>query len=174
MCFKSFRLRSLFKETSERINKLSSTSELATTEYTIAKIVKAEDNPQLFHGEIGNRKILYSSKIYIKAGINLKNHDFSPEINHMDNSITITLPHAEVLSFNMPAEEQKLEYEKIGILRKDFSHKEKNELLIQGEESVRNSIEDLGILLDAERNTADIFRMSLLQLGYSNVNIKFR
>ena len=59
MCFKSFRLRSLLKETSERINKLSSTSELATTEYTIAKIVKAEDNPQLFHGEIGNRKILY-------------------------------------------------------------------------------------------------------------------
>ena len=74
----------------------------------------------------------------------------------------------------MPAEEQKIKNKKIGILRKDFSHKEKNELLIQGEESVRNSIEDLGILLDAERNTADIFRMSLLQLGYSNVNIKFR
>ena len=49
----------------------------------------------------------------------------------------------------------------------------KNELLIQGEESVKNTIQDIGILADAERNASDFFRNTLLQLGYSHVNIKF-
>lgn len=174
MCFKSFKRRSLINDTAERINKLISTSELATMEYTIAKVVKAEDNPHWFHGQVGDRKLLYTCKIYIKAGINLKDYDFSRiDINEVDKSISIVLPHAQMLSFNMPAEEQDLVYEKVGVLRKDFTHKERNDLLIQGEEAVRSTINELGILADAERNTADIFRAALLQLGYNKVTIKF-
>ena len=44
MCGKSFKRRSLINDTAERINKLISTSDLATMEYTIAKVVKTEDN----------------------------------------------------------------------------------------------------------------------------------
>ena len=84
------------------------------------------------------------------------------------------MPHAEILSFNMPAEEQKLEYEKVSIFRKDFTHKEKNELLIDGEIIVREEVEKrLGILNNAEQNIANIFKASLLQLGYNIVNVKF-
>ena len=109
-----------------------------------------------------------------KAGINLKDYDFSRiDINEVDKSISIVLPHAQMLSFNMPAEEQDLVYEKVGMLRKDFTHKERNDLLIQGEEAVRSTINELGILADAERNTADVFRAALLQLGYNKVTIKF-
>ena len=175
MCLKFLKKHSLHQDTIERINKLVVTGELATMEYTIAKIVKAEDNPKFFLGQFGNRKILYSCKIYIKAGINLDKYDFSrTEINEFNKSITLILPHAEILSFNMPAEEQKLEYEKVSIFRKDFTHKEKNELLIDGEIIVREEVEKrLGILNNAEQNIANIFKASLLQLGYNIVNVKF-
>ena len=83
------------------------------------------------------------------------------------------MPHAELLSYNMPVEEQKLEYEKVGIMRPSFKAGERNELLKQGEDSVREEIINMGILSDAERNTRDIFKASLLQLGYQTVNIKF-
>ena len=170
MCFR----KSLLNKTNERINQLITTSELATTEYTIVKVIKADDHPSLFKAQIGDRKILYSCKIYVKAGMDLKKYNSSlTEINEATKTITLTLPHAQLLSFNMPAEEQDLVYEKVGKLRRDFSHYEKNELLIQGEESVKNTIQDVGILADAERNASDFFRNTLLQLGYSHVNIKF-
>jgi len=173
MCFIHNKL-SLRQKAEGRLKQLTAASELATTEYTIAKVVKAEDFPSIFKGQIGDRKILYSCKIYLKAGIDLEkwNPD-TIEVNELSKSISITLPHAELLSFNMPVEEQKLEYEKVGILRQDFKAGERNELLKQGEDSVREEIVNMGILDDAERNTRDIFKASLLQLGYQTVNIKF-
>ena len=51
MCLKFFKKHSLHQDTIERINKLVVTGELATMEYTIAKIVKAEDNPRFFLGQ---------------------------------------------------------------------------------------------------------------------------
>lgn len=160
--------------TSERIKELTAINELSTTEYTVAKVVKAEDTPAWFRGEFGDRKILYSCRIYLKAGINMDKYDSSKTvINTVDKSISLTLPHATLISFNMPAEEQKQEYKKVSVLRKAFKAGELNDLLIQGEESVRQEIEHMGIFEDAERNARDIFKAALTQLGYQNVNIKF-
>lgn len=160
--------------TSERIKELTAINELSTTEYTVAKVVKAEDTPAWFRGEFGDRKILYSCRIYLKAGINMDKYDSSKTvINAAEKSISLTLPHATLISFNMPAEEQKQEYKKVGVLRKAFKAGELNDLLIQGEESVRQEIEHMGIFEDAERNARDIFKAALTQLGYQNVNIKF-
>lgn len=174
MCFTRKKSDLYRQETSERLKQLTAVSELATTEYTIAKVVKAEDNPTLFKGQIGDRKILFLCKVYVKAGIDLEGYDPSrTEIDELTKSVTIVLPHAKLLSFNMPAEEQELVYEKVGLLRQDFNNKEKNDLLVQGEDSVRQQIEKMGILEDAESNTRNIFKATLLQLGYQTVNIKF-
>ena len=174
MCFTRTKSDLYRQETSERLKQLTAVSELATTEYTIAKVVKAEDNPTLFKGQIGDRKILFLCKVYVKAGIDLEGYDPSrTAIDELTKSVTIVLPHAKLLSFNMPAEEQELVYEKVGLLRQDFNNKEKNDLLVQGEDSVRQQIEKMGILEDAESNTRNIFKATLLQLGYQTVNIKF-
>ena len=160
--------------TQERIKELTSVSDLSTTEYTIGKVVKAEDSPSFFKGRWGDRKVLYSCKIYMKAGIDMGKYDASKTVIDTNTmSITLTLPHARIISSDMPAEEQCLEYTKVGLMRKNFSARERNELLIQGEESVNQAIEKMGILEDAERNTRDIFTAALYQLGYRTVNIKF-
>ena len=73
----------------------------------------------------------------------------------------------------MPIEECELAYEKVGAFRSDFKEGEKNDLLVQGEDIVRSEIENMGILADAEHNTMDIFKATLMQLGYKNIDIKF-
>lgn len=173
MCFKR-KKKYDSQQTKDRLRQLTAVSELATTEYTIAKVVKAEDIPSLLKVAIGDRKLLYSCKVYVKAGINLEGYDpTKTEIDEETKSITVTLPHAKVLSFNMPIEECELAYEKVGKLRSDFKEGEKNDLLVQGEDSVRSEIANMGILADAEHNARDIFKATLLQLGYKNIDIKF-
>ena len=156
---------------SGRIKELTSINELSTTEYTIVKVVKAEDMPRI---KLGDRKILYSCKIYLKAGINMDKYDPSKtEFNEIEKTASIVLPHATLFSFNMPPEEQRLEYIKVDVLRKRISQKERNDLLIQGEEIVRKQIESIGIIEDAERNARDIFSVALTQLGFHIIDIKF-
>lgn len=170
MCFWK-RHREYDQLISGRIKELTTINELSTTEYTIVKVVKAEDMPKI---NLGDRKILYSCKIYLKAGINMDMYDPSKtELNEIEKKATIILPHATLLSFNMPAEEQRLEYIKVDVLRKRISQRERNDLLIQGEEIVRKQIEDIGIIKDAERNARDIFSVALSQLGFQKIDIKF-
>ena len=173
MCFKRQKKYDI-TQTKDRLRQLTAVSELATTEYTIAKVVKADDLPSLLKGKFGDRKLLYSCKVYVKAGVNLEGYDpQKTEIDEETKSITVILPHAKVLSFNMPIEECELAYEKVGAFRSDFKEGEKNDLLVQGEDSVRSEIENMGILADAEHNTMDIFKATLMQLGYKNIDIKF-
>lgn len=156
----------------ERVRALAQSSELSTVEYTITKVVKAND--EAFY-TIGDRKILFSCKAIVKAGVNLA--DFKEKDINIDDSkkaITIMLPAPEVLSFNMPIEEAKIVYEKVGALRLDFTAEQRNDLLRQGEEDIRADLERLGVLKDAEENTKMFFEAVLQQLGYKNINIIFK
>ena len=124
---------------------------------------------------MGNRKILFSCKAIVKAGVDLSK--LTPddiELNPKSKKAEITLPAPEVLSFNMPLEEAKLVYEKVGSLRFNFTAEERNNLLTQGEEDIRADLERLGILKDAEKNTSTFFNTLLKQFGYENVVITFK
>ena len=155
----------------ERVRSLAS-SEFSTVEYTITKVVKAND--ESFY-TVGNRKILFSCKAIVKAGVDLSKLTTDDiELNPKSKKAEITLPAAEVLSFNMPLEEAKLVYEKIGSLRFSFTAEERNNLLTQGEEDIRADLEHLGILKDAEENTKMFFKALLQQFGYNNIEVKFK
>ena len=148
---------------------LKQAAELGTVEYTVKKIVKCNDKQRY---TIGDRQILFSSTAYLKAGVKLDN--FSEDnvvINEKD--VTVTLPHAELLSFNMPAEETHTVFENYGFFRSRFSAEEQNEILQLGEKDIRDDVPNLGILHDAEQNTKDIFVALLSQMGYENINILF-
>ena len=162
---------SLEQRAKERLGTLTEMAELGTVEYTITKIIKASD--KAFY-TIGDRKILFSCSATMKAGIDLAG--FSAEnisVNSKTKEVTIQLPKPKVLAFNMPPEQAKLEYEKIGALRFDFTAEERNNLLRQGEEAIMADAENLGILADAERNAQMFFEAMLSQVGFEKINVVF-
>lgn len=156
----------------ENVRTLAQSSELSSVEYTITKVVKADDNT---NWSIGDRKILFSCKAIVKAGVDLSLlTDDDIQIDQESKKADITLPAPQILSFNMPVEDAKLVYEKVGPLRFNFSVEERNKLLVQGEEAIRTDLERLGILNDAKENTKMFFRALLQQFGYENVKISFK
>ncbi len=154
----------------ERLKKMSETAELGTVEYTVKKIVKASDKQWY---TVGSRQILFQTTAYLKAGIKLDG--FTPNNVQVDaeNNVTVTLPHAELLSFNMPADEINTVFENVGFFRSHFNAEEQNKILQLGEADLRADIPNLGILQDAEKNAADIFTAMLQQMDYTSVNVTF-
>lgn len=158
------------KEISERVQRLTESAELGTVEYKVKKIVKTNDDQWY---SIGERKILFSSTAYLKAGVKLDG--FSTDDVQIDGrDVTVTLPHAELISFNMPAEETETVFESYGFFRSRFSAEEQNHILELGEKDIREDVPNLGILQDAEQNVVEIFTAMLTQMGYENVKVNFK
>lgn len=161
--------KSLEDRAKEKFSTLTEMAEIGTVEYTISKIIKASDSK--FY-TIGDRKILFSCSATMKAGVDMTN--FSAEqVVIKDKEITINLPKPRVLSFNMPPEKAKLEYEKVGALRFDFTAEDRNNLLRQGEEDILADAPNLGILEDAEMNARMFFEALLSQVGFEKINVEF-
>jgi Protein of unknown function (DUF4230) len=145
-------------------------SDLATVEYTLSKVVKANDNATWY--KLGKRKIIMSVMAYAKAGIDLSQiKDEQVVINN--DGIIIQLPKAKLIYLNIPPEEIKEEMAATGLFRQGFDNNEKNELLIQAENSIRHSIDSLGILKKAEDNAQLFISNFVKRLGYKNVIITF-
>lgn len=145
-------------------------SDLATVEYTVTKIIKASDNQAWF--KPGERKILMSCQAHIKAGIDMSainEHSFA--IN--EKTIQVTLPPPKIVSFSIPPESIKTEYEETGVFRDKFSAAERNALAVQAEKQIRNSIGSLGILQQAKANTALFVTNFLKRLGYEKIIINY-
>ena len=163
---------SLEDRVKQQIKSMDGMSQLGTVEYTITKVVKVDHDA--FY-KLGERKILFSCRSYMKAGIDLA--DFSADditVNHRDNSVTVELPQPKVLSFNMPVEEAKLVYESVSGLRSEFTTDDRMNFLKQGEENIMADIDNLGILKDAEKNATLFFESLFAQLGVDKVNITYK
>ena len=162
---------SIEEKMNKKLSEMSELTELGTVEYTISKIIKANDNS--FY-TIGDRKILFSCKATMKAGIDLSNFSLANvKIEKGNNSVVINLPKAKVLSFNMPPEKVQLEYEKVGLMRSNFTVENRNDLLKQAEEAIIADAENLGILKDAEKNAKLFFEALLTQVGFNNITINY-
>lgn len=162
-----------YKQMEEQVCKITSLTELGTVEYVVTKIVKANDNATWY--KFGDRKILFSCKAILKAGIDLsKLEDSDIKANIEKKSISITLPGAELLSVNLKPENIKLIYEKTSITRSSFSNKERDAILAQGEADILKSVPDMGIFDDAENNAKLFLEAFFKQAGFTNVNIEFK
>ena len=162
-----------YKQMEEQVGKITSLTELGTVEYVVTKIVKANDNATWY--KFGDRKILFSCKAILKAGIDLsKLEDSDIKANIEKKSISITLPEAELLSVNLKPENIKLIYEKTSITRSSFSNKERDAILAQGEADILKSVTYMGIFDDAENNAKLFLEAFFKQAGFTNVNIEFQ
>ena len=153
----------------ERVQQMAETAELGTVEYTVKKVVKTNDKQRF---TIGDRQILFQSTAYLKAGVKLDGFT-ADRVQVSGNDVTLTLPHAELLSFNMPAEETRTVFENYGFFRSRFSGDEQNYILQLGEKDIREDVPNLGILEDAEQNTKEVFTALLTQMGFENINVNF-
>ncbi len=141
---------------------------LSTSEYTVGKIIQLDDKADWW--KFGDRKILISCKAKIKAGINLlelKDENIIVE----GNKITIQLPPVQITSFEIDPNTVNTEVEDINGFRMRFNQEEKNKILRLGERSIREKIEETGILKEAERNAVLFIQEFYKQLGYEEVQV---
>ena len=160
------------KMVEEALGKIDDMSQIGTVEYSIKKLIMAKDD---ILSVFGDRKIIFSCKATMKAGIDLK--DFSKDdvsITNNGKDITINLPRPKVLAFNMPADEIVLEYSKVSGFRDAFNTQERNDLLKQGEAAILADAESIGIIEDAKENATDFFKMLLAHCQFENVNVCFK
>jgi hypothetical protein len=153
-------------------NNLRQLTELGTVEYVVTKIVKANDNATWY--KFGDRKIIFTCKAHLKAGIDLselpKN---SIRVDADRKSISLVLPKAKLLSCSMKPDDIHLAYEKTALIRSSFSNAERDDVMTQGEVNIKENIAKLGILTDAENNAKMFLEAFLKQAGYSQIDIRF-
>ena len=162
------------EETVQReVEAITAMKQLSLVEYRVSKIVKADDEGAWY--KIGDRKILLSCTAYLKAGVDLAT--FSQDDVNIDwtgKRVSVTIPHATLLSLDMPASEIRLEYDHVTMLRHSFSAEERNNLLRQGEKQIRDSVPSLGILEKADENARRFFESVFLKMGFETVDVSFR
>lgn len=162
----------------EDVFEIKKIGELSTTEYTVGKIIKLEDefddeNSEWYeyYKKLGERKILISCKAKVKAGIDL-NEIQESDIVIKGNTIEIKLPKAKITTFSMDPAQVRTEMESVTALRTKFSQEEKNDFLKQGEEQIREELIATGILEEAQENTAVFVEDFYKQLGFEKVIVK--
>ena len=155
------------------VQAISEMRQLSLVEYRVRKIVKADDEGEWY--KIGDRKILLSCTAYLKAGLDLTSFDMDDvDVDRLAGRVTVTLPHAVLLSLDIPASEIRQEYDHVTMLRQSFSAEERNALLRQGEKQIRDSVPSLGILEKAEENAGKFFESVFSKMGFTTVEVTFR
>lgn len=156
---------------------------LSTTEYTVTKVVKLDDEHGLWDiwekwddirswTKFGDRKILISCRAKIKAGVDLKKIRKN-DIHVNGKTIAIVLPSAEITEFTMEPKHIKTEVESVSWFRDHFTQKEKNDFLKQGEEAIRRDLDNSGIYSNAE-DEAEIFITDFYKRqGFEKVIVSF-
>ena len=152
-------------------------SELGTVQYTVQKVVSNSDETwQIF----GNRKILFSFKAVIKAGIDMDKFDtesvrISVDKKHKTKSISLVLPQPEVFSYNICPDDVKMIYSQVSFLRTEYSNEERNAIETKGEIELKEDKELKEMILKDARQNAALFMETLLrQNGFTNVTITFK
>jgi len=165
----------LRQKMNEKLSELTEMAELGSVEYTVTKAIKASDDKKWYKKMFGDRKIIFYTTAHLKAGIDLGELIAdSIQVDEKEKSVIVTLPHAKLLSMNMPPEEITVAFEKVSGARFKLTATERNEILKQGEASIRASIPTLGILNDAEKNAKSFFQAMLKQMGFEKVTVKFK
>lgn len=144
-------------------------SELGAVEYTVTKNVVSDNT---FWYSFGDRKIVFSVKATLKAGLDLDSFCDENVIIEGKN-VTLNLPKPKLISLDMKPDDTKLEYEKVDCFRSNFSAEDRNKILQLGEESIRKSIETIGIIEDAEENARGYLTSFLKMMGYNEITINF-
>lgn len=150
---------------------LQQIGKLATAEYVITRIIKAEDNQTWY--KIGDRKILISCTASVKAGIDFTKLQ-AQQIRQEDKKVSVQLPPPQILSLNIPPEGIKVAYTNVGMFRDPFTATEIANIMKTAERQIQKQIVALEILSTARSNASAFVTRFLTTAGFSEVYVSFQ
>ena len=153
----------------EKVLKMKDMSELATSEFTFSKVIKASDDQTWY--KFGGRKILFTCEAIVKAGVDISQLKAEDVSVAEDGKVTLRMPKAKIILTNIDPAKIKEVYRDVSFSRNDFSTEEIDGLLRQAQMNIDSTVQHSGILEDAEKNAKDIIGSWLTQNGMSNHEI---
>lgn len=152
-------------------------AELGTVQYTVQKVVSNNDESWKIFGD---RKILFSFKAVIKAGIDMEKFD-ARTVRIYENKkagtkkICLELPRPEILSFSIRPDDVHQLYSEVSWLRTDYSNQERDEIVAKGEWELKKDKELEEMMMRDARLNAEAFVSILLHRnGFTDVEITFK
>jgi hypothetical protein len=158
------------------VGKIQEAAKLATTEFTIDKLVHGTKTKKIaWFIKLNETTFLAYSQANIKTGINLKR--FKKDDIIIDGStIEITLPPVEVINFSYPPEKFRLD-ERISETHKflnTISIEDQEHFFRQAEIDIRNNLKYMGIVETTQEKTSALLTGLLRNLGYLEIHIGFQ
>ena len=155
------------------VGKLQSMSKLATTEIVVSKLVVGrKDLNILFLRELNTATFVVDTEASIKLGIDLsKLHKGDIEIE--ENSISLSLPQVEVISFSYPAENFNLieEWTDKSKFLNNIRPEDQEAIYREAELSICKNLVHLNAIKTCEKLTAIMMKKLLTELGFEEVYI---
>lgn len=156
------------------VGKIKKASKLATTEFTIDKIVYGVKRKRLLWVvKLNEAKFLAHSKAIVKAGVNLEKLQ-KDDVDIQGKSISLKLPAVEVINFSYPAElfEMDTLVSTDAFLNK-ISLEDQESFFQDAEVDIRNSLKHMNIIEATEKKTRLMLENLLRTLGYQEIYIDF-
>ena len=165
------------EEESQWQQHLRQAAELGTVQYTVQKVVSNNDESWKIFGD---RKILFSFKAVIKAGIDMEKFD-AQKVRVVENKRTgakkiwVELPRPEILSFSIRPDDVRQLYSEVSWLRTVYSNEERDAIVAKGEWELKKDKElETMMLRDARANAEAFVEMMLRRNGFTDVVITFK
>jgi len=157
------------------IGKIKNANQLATTEFTIDKVVFGTREKRLLRLiKLNEARFLAYSQAVIKTGIDLNKLE-PDDITIEGKMIQLELPPVEVLNFSYPAERFRMDKE---ISDNAFLNKltiEDYEYFFrEAELDIRQNLQYLGLVEATEEKTSVLMQKMLTLLGYQEIYISFK
>ncbi|WP_420575188.1 DUF4230 domain-containing protein [Ekhidna sp.] len=156
------------------VGKIKKASKLATTEFTIDKIVYGVKRKRLLWVvKLNEAKFLAHSKAIVKAGVDLEKLQ-KEDVDIQGKSISLKLPAVEVINFSYPAElfEMDTLVSTDAFLNK-ISLEDQESFFQDAEIDIRNSLKHMNIIEATEKKTRLMLENLLRTLGYQEIYIDF-
>lgn len=156
------------------VGKVKKASKLATTEFTVDKIVFGVKRKRLVWViNLNEAKFIAHSQAIIKAGIDLEKLK-EEDVTIQEKKISLKLPPVEVINFSYPAE--KFMRDSIvshhAFLNK-ISLADQEEFFQDAEADIRNNLKYMDIVPLTEKKTALMLETMLRLMGYQEIYIDF-
>ena len=150
---------------------IQQTGQLVTVEYSLSKIVRANDNKTWY--KLGDRKILISVEATVKAGVDLQRLT-AEDVTIDGMQISLQLPPPTIFSVVLSPEKIRVQYEDVSFFRNRFSVTEREALLAQAEKQIRGLADSLGVLQTARTNATSFMEKLLRQSGFETIKVGFK
>lgn len=158
------------------VGKIQSASKLATTEFTVDKIVHGTKVKKIaWVVKLNEARFLAYSQAKIKAGIDL-NKLKADDIKIEGKRIEIELPPVEVINFSYPPDNFRMD-EEITDPKKflnSISLEDQEKFFQDAEMDIRNNLEYMGIVETTQQHTRTMLKGLLKSLGYEEIYISFK